>query len=553
MKKISLFLIFVFYTNKLLSATYSNDLEKIKQFVYESLEKTRELGLSSPYRYNVLSYEWPGRVTKNNSSYSDYREAFFYLFFHCDQYFQTERLIKEKKDCQDFLLKYSTSDSITHLQYCERNREKITRLEKCISNYNQKCFLIQSILHDTFADISIRFSILYTTWSSQLCSHDLFFQKSLLAYDEGNNISFIENVEKLIETGKVKEVLKKHKKEEYSYYYKLGKNYNDTGLHEKAIIALNEAINKNPNKKGLYLERALAYFELGQFDQAFDDFLISSYKSTPIKNDSLEFATGLIKGASVGGIQGLSEFIPSMLSSLRGLSHGLWAFVSTPVEFSKEMKESLYQCVEFLKKNTSKELLEKFIPELQDLTMHWGELSESNKGEKIGYIIGKYGIDILATTGSIEALKTYRNLKKANAIFTLERGSKFPNSQIMLKKASERWAAREKILKSKNIKIEWNKQGKHIIGHKNYIKGRSILEHEKPEMLLTKYAGKGQKIRGKPGQAGYQEAVDFGEKIGICVNEETGKQLATTRGIIHYSKKGTHIVPAPPKLPIGKK
>lgn len=91
------------------------------------------------------------------------------------------------------------------------------------------------------------------------------------------------------------------------------------------------------------------------------------------------------------------------------------------------------------------------------------------------------------------------------------------------------------------ITLHWGQQGKHIPGHNNYIPGRSILTHPDPQSLLNDFAGKGQPVGKVPrGQPGSKERVDFGQVIG----EVDGQP--TTKGIIHYSKKGAHIVPARP-------
>ncbi|MCY8370446.1 polymorphic toxin type 50 domain-containing protein [Bacillus haynesii] len=46
-----------------------------------------------------------------------------------------------------------------------------------------------------------------------------------------------------------------------------------------------------------------------------------------------------------------------------------------------------------------------------------------------------------------------------------------------------------------------------------------------------------------------REVVDFGQKIGKAYDMKTGKYIETTRGTIHYSKDGAHIVPAKPLEP----
>ena len=87
-------------------------------------------------------------------------------------------------------------------------------------------------------------------------------------------------------------------------------------------------------------------------------------------------------------------------------------------------------------------------------------------------------------------------------------------------------------------------QGKHMPTHNNYVKGRSIFygSMEDARILIRDFAGTGtwhEKSR--------REAVDFGKVIGRYVNVKTGESRPTTRGTIHYSKKGAHIVPASPR------
>jgi filamentous hemagglutinin len=48
------------------------------------------------------------------------------------------------------------------------------------------------------------------------------------------------------------------------------------------------------------------------------------------------------------------------------------------------------------------------------------------------------------------------------------------------------------------------------------------------------------------GQPGFRERVNFGTIIGNFVDDDTGRSYPTTNGIIHYSKKGAHIVPSNP-------
>lgn len=105
----------------------------------------------------------------------------------------------------------------------------------------------------------------------------------------------------------------------------------------------------------------------------------------------------------------------------------------------------------------------------------------------------------------------------------------------------------KKVSKSSNFagfskKIHVGKQGKHIIGHNNYVKGKSILNisTEAAQKLINKFSGTGKKIGTN------REKVNFKRIIGKYVDPITGKKYDTTVGTIHYSKSGTHIVPEKP-------
>ena len=52
--------------------------------------------------------------------------------------------------------------------------------------------------------------------------------------------------------------------------------------------------------------------------------------------------------------------------------------------------------------------------------------------------------------------------------------------------------------------------------------------------------------RNRP-MARHREVVDFGQVIGEIQTIKDGSFVPTTRGTIHYSKSGCHVVPAEPK------
>src|SRR5699024_5472631 len=98
------------------------------------------------------------------------------------------------------------------------------------------------------------------------------------------------------------------------------------------------------------------------------------------------------------------------------------------------------------------------------------------------------------------------------------------------------------------VKIKPGAQEKHIPNTPNYKqeianrKNKSIFygDNKIAQELLEEYAGKGTTVTKN------KERVDFDQPIGKYYDRDTDKYLETTKGIIHYSKNGAHIVPSRP-------
>jgi tetratricopeptide (TPR) repeat protein len=377
------------------------------------------------------------------------------------------------------------------------------------------------------------------------------YELSLMDFAEGNNLDAFFQLRKLIN-----EIELEGNIQELSAELHLldGLLCNELSQFHEAISALTQCIQKNPNNKEAYYERALAYFETGQLEASLQDYLQSEIKPTPSDLsliESIDFSLGLTKGAARGGIDGLSEFIPSMLSSLEGLGHGLWAFALDPIQVSKDLINGAQTCINYLREHSSKEIVLDLVPELQNLVHNWDALSSLERGEMTGYVIGKYGVDIFAAAGSAKAMKAYRELKRANGLFTLETAAQSQrNSAEIAVQAHKRADARQKVFQPANLKIQADKQGKHIVGHRNFdvSYSKSILEHPDPQRLVHQNAGTGLKVNSHaPGAPGYQEIVDFKEFIGYEVDPNSLTKIPTTWGKIHYAKDGVHIVPTKPR------
>lgn len=96
-----------------------------------------------------------------------------------------------------------------------------------------------------------------------------------------------------------------------------------------------------------------------------------------------------------------------------------------------------------------------------------------------------------------------------------------------------------------NLKIN-GQQNKHILGHHDYISGRSyLLDNVDTQGLVNKYAGTGSIVRNKQGEwHRNQEKITISDFIGVNINSNTGQLEFTRTFKIIYSKKyGTHVVP----------
>lgn len=127
-----------------------------------------------------------------------------------------------------------------------------------------------------------------------------------------------------------------------------------------------------------------------------------------------------------------------------------------------------------------------------------------------------------------KTLKDHANKLKENAI-----SAKIKDTKDYIKSGNQ------------PLTIEVGKQGKHILGHNNYIDGRSYLtiSIEEAQELVNKYAGTGEFEIDRKGNVKNKELITTNKNIGININNETNDLTETNRFYIHYSKNGTHIVP----------
>jgi hypothetical protein len=178
----------------------------------------------------------------------------------------------------------------------------------------------------------------------------------------------------------------------------------------------------NPN---ICLDRAFAYMKSEKFDQALLDYSVfrtqkNIQQPKTVTFDYLDFSlglgSGLTKGAAESGEQ-LLAFAGNVLNH--------------PIDTSVEMYEAFSTLAKLTASKEWKVLGQTLTPEVLELVNKWETFSPREKGEKSGYIIGKYGADIFipGATGKViskgvkgarELALLSQNLQRTERILVLE-------------------------------------------------------------------------------------------------------------------------------------
>ncbi len=205
-------------------------------------------------------------------------------------------------------------------------------------------------------------------------------------------------------------------------------------------------------------------------------------------------------------------------------------------------------------KNFDQEVLDDCVDEIKDLCARFNQLNETEKGQLIGSIIGKYGVEIFVGGGLCKIFKgasALRHLKNANRLCNLEALTLSSVQKEAVITSSLKHAAHRKAY-FKKITIHWDRQNKHIPGKHNYEMGKGIITVKEAELeaLIKAHAGTGERVIGELGEAGFVERVDFGKVIGEYASKRKGQTteyLPTSKGIIKYAKDGkVHVIPSEP-------
>lgn len=348
------------------STLISDSIQNIRWAADEYIDESRRAGLSSPFLY-IKEYTWPSDLVRLWHGYSDFKNGFEHLHWWCERSFSKN-------------IAYYSEEINKSLKV-----DEITRYQNNIQNMRAKQVLVQNILNNGWDSVQARLSNYYRKLeSSNPIDH---FQKGMLYFDEGHVIEAVDQIKKLIDSGETQKVLEQFKTESSNFQLTLADGFIETCQYEEAISCLNEIIKNDPTNQEAFLQRSIAYFEKGSFNQSLEDYLASGFHSTPIDpflpQDTL-MAAGLSRGIISGGMEGLIEFVPSMLGSLHGLGHGLWAFAQEPIQISKECVHAVNACIEYIKTHSTLDVLSAVAPEFTHLINEWEIIDDYKRGELAG-------------------------------------------------------------------------------------------------------------------------------------------------------------------------
>jgi tetratricopeptide (TPR) repeat protein len=318
-----------------------------------------------------------------------------------------------------------------------------------------------------------------------------YYGRGLLNFSRGQVTDALDDIRKFMDG--LKEAEKKLLSSEI--YLNEGIVQSEVNLYNDAIVSLSRAIELDPQNKDAYFERAAAYFETGEFDLALTDYLSSGMRpflDEPGVSFSKAYASGLVEGIKKGIAEEFGDGLP-VWSPMLGV--GLWALTSSPTPHAK-LISGVLTCVAAAAAYVAADQISS---ELKDLITNWDHLTQKERGEISGYLIGKYGIDIFFMAGSAKMMKAYQDLKRANNVLTFE---------MMLLEENQ-----VASLKNRYKAIEKNKKDKEYI--QKYFGKNSYPEQEIRDNLQKM----GYQIPEKPVGIPDNFITKYAEGVGICYHD----------------------------------
>ena len=170
---------------------------------------------------------------------------------------------------------------------------------------------------------------------------------------------------------------------------------------------------------------------------------------------------------------------------------------------------------------------------VQDVyTKEWNDRADADHSSDMKEY--KEYLDLLGEKNVPSSLSEFQKLKYNDTEKFNDLALQFKDSKLQ-----------KEIIESYNLTLREGQQGKHILGHNNYIAGRSYIDASMEDIqrsILT-HAGKGKLMKDRKGAWDNTEIIVDKALKGYVLNLDN-ELVRTSKFKIHYSKaKGTHLVP----------
>lgn len=366
-----------------------------------------------------------------------------------------------------------------------------------IAEYDQEYKEVEEQIERAIINMDTLFQEIFVYCLERHQPEGIAFSSAIESLLAGNLAEGIERIRQLIEIGESE----KFPSELMGKLHLLkGQLELESSLYAEAILTLTEAIAKTPALKETYLERGIAYFELGEYECSMEDYLaytacIQSSEPFSLQTFSLAFAKNLLPGCYESG---------------RGLYLLLSGLAQHPIHTAQLIWESLALLSKLAATKEWKLLREAVAPEVHQLLVEWDSLPSEKRGELAGYAFGKYGADLLMPAALAKAASkglkygaqvssAYKNLRAADQALLLESLSSL-KSAAKIEEAVV--AARETAFLGEELGLTARKMGQlqqagtlqeTIAGHYGSLSAsmqQSVALHNKAQKILKPYVKK---------------------------------------------------------------
>ena len=342
-------------------------------------------GLRHPCYIPAFGESWADDYAERVKDYSSAKRAFDAAYdLNIRSYKNGTR--SEQENILSWQKRQAEATVRKDIELVERAQSELARAREWLTRHRKLKETVGSILDEGWGNISQLSTQFYEDNPSLLGPKEQ-FDRALLLLDQGNAYGAVCALERLIESGLAETIVRGNMKTARDFYSNLALAHAECGEFGDAVLCLDKAIRLDPDRKKLYLERAIAHFETGNLPACLDDYLsyaggeaVSHVLIEPSDVNAfnvVEFGSGIARGMACGATEGVVEFVPTLLASAHGLSQGLWALVVSPIQTTTEFCEAATACIEVIRQSSPEQLAEMIAPELADLAIHWEALSST--------------------------------------------------------------------------------------------------------------------------------------------------------------------------------